>query len=79
MADRAEFVEAALEVYVEGWALLDARDRVVFWNRAAEAMTGYGGAQVLGGRFPARSRRLLTAPSAKAPALGAKPSAAASR
>lgn len=52
MADRAELVEAALEVYREGLALLDCEGRVIFWNRAAESMTGYCGAQVLGRPIP---------------------------
>jgi len=52
MADRAELVEAALEVDREGLALLDQTDRVVFWNGAAESITGYAGAQVLGRQIP---------------------------
>ena len=40
MADRTELVEAALDVYPEGLALLDSDERVVFWNRAAEQITG---------------------------------------
>ena len=38
MADRAELLEAALDVYPEGLALLDQAGRVVYWNRAAEAI-----------------------------------------
>ena len=52
MADRAELVEAALDVYPEGLALLDPEERVVFWNRAAELMTGYPAAEVVGRRVP---------------------------
>jgi len=52
MADRSELVEAALEVYPEGLALLDVDERVVFWNHAAEVMTGYPGADVLGRHVP---------------------------
>ena len=52
MADRAELAEAALDVYPGGLALLDGDDRVVFWNRAAELMTGYPGAEVVGRRLP---------------------------
>ncbi len=52
MADRAELVEAALDVYPEGLALLDCGERVVFWNRAAEVMTGYSGAEVVGRQLP---------------------------
>jgi diguanylate cyclase (GGDEF)-like protein/PAS domain S-box-containing protein len=52
MTDRAALVEAALDAYVEGLALLDLEARVVFWNRAAEIMTGYSGADLLGRRIP---------------------------
>jgi diguanylate cyclase (GGDEF)-like protein/PAS domain S-box-containing protein len=52
MTDRAELVEAALDVYPEGLALLDLDERVVFWNRAAEGVTGYSGAEVVGRRLP---------------------------
>lgn len=52
MANRAELVEAALDVYPEGLALLDDEERVVFWNRAAEAMTGYSGAELVGRCLP---------------------------
>lgn len=62
MADRAELVEAALEVYSEGLALLDRDDRVLFWNRAAESMTGYPGAQVLGRPLPGPLAGLTSCP-----------------
>jgi diguanylate cyclase (GGDEF)-like protein/PAS domain S-box-containing protein len=52
MTDRAVLVEAALDAYAEGLALLDLEARVVFWNRAAEIMTGYSGADLLGRRIP---------------------------
>lgn len=52
MADRGELLEAALDVYPEGLALLDPDERVVFWNRAAEVMTGYPCAEVVGRRLP---------------------------
>lgn len=47
MADRAQLLEAALDVYPEGLGLLDDQDHVVFWNRAAEHMTGYSRAEVV--------------------------------
>ncbi len=62
MADRAELVEAALEVYPEGVALLDAEERVVFWNRAAETLTGYPCAQVLGKAIPGPLEPLTDCP-----------------
>lgn len=62
MAERAELVEAALEVFREGLALLDEEDRVVFWNREAEAITGYPGAQVLGRAIPGPLAGLTSCP-----------------
>lgn len=52
MADRAELVESALDVYPEGLALLDQVGRVVFWNRAAEVLTGHGGCNLIGRELP---------------------------
>jgi PAS domain S-box-containing protein/diguanylate cyclase (GGDEF)-like protein len=52
MRDRSELVEAALDVYPEGLALLDPEGHVVFWNRAAETMTGYTAADILGRPVP---------------------------
>ena len=52
MTVRGELIEAALDVYPEGLALLDIEERVVFWNRAAELITGYSGAEVIGRRLP---------------------------
>src|SRR5271165_3057831 len=52
MADRAELLEAALDVYPEGLALLDQAGRVVYWNRAAEVITGHAGVGVVGRELP---------------------------
>lgn len=52
MADRAELIESALDVYPEGLALLDKAGRVVFWNRAAEVLTGHCGAHLIGRELP---------------------------
>ena len=52
MAERVELLEAALEVYPEGVALLDATERVVLWNRAAERLTGYAGGNLIGRSLP---------------------------
>ena len=52
MADREELVEAALEVYPEGLALLDEAGRVVFWNHAAEIITGHPNAGLIGRELP---------------------------
>ena len=48
MVDRAQLLEAALGCLPEGIALADMEGRVAFWSRAAEAITGYTGAEVLG-------------------------------
>jgi GGDEF domain-containing protein len=66
MADRAELVEAALEVYREGLAVLDEEERVVFWNRAAETITGYPVARVLGKMLPGPLEALSQCPVADA-------------
>jgi diguanylate cyclase (GGDEF)-like protein/PAS domain S-box-containing protein len=73
MADREELVEAALEVYREGLALLDNEDRVVFWNRVAETITGYSGAQVLGRAIPGPLEGLTTCPISETSALNGLP------
>lgn len=52
MTDRAELVEAALDVYPDGLALLDLDGRVVYWNRAAEVITGYSGSNLVGRPVP---------------------------
>ncbi|MFP5236560.1 MAG: diguanylate cyclase domain-containing protein [Acidobacteriota bacterium] len=59
MTDRAELVEAALEVYPEGLALVDRDDRVVLWNRTAELLTGHACAQLVGRAFPGSLEALL--------------------
>ncbi len=68
MADRGELVEAALEVFPEAAVLLDGDERVVFWNRAAEAMLGYAVPDLVGRTVPsglealAQGRRTETDP-----------------
>ena len=52
MANREELMEAVLEVYPEGLALLDGDGRVVLWNRSAEAITGFACAGVVGRVLP---------------------------
>ena len=61
MAERAEMLEAALKVYPDGLALLDLEDRVVFWNRAAELITGYPGVNLVGRKLPPPLEGLATA------------------
>lgn len=52
MSDRVELMEAALDVYPEGLALLDEQERVAFWNHAAEVISGYPGAEMIGRHLP---------------------------
>jgi diguanylate cyclase (GGDEF)-like protein/PAS domain S-box-containing protein len=52
MTDRAELVEAALDMYPEGLALLDETGRVIFWNHAAEIITGHPNAGIIGRALP---------------------------
>jgi diguanylate cyclase (GGDEF)-like protein/PAS domain S-box-containing protein len=59
MADRAELVESALDVYPEGLALLDDAGRVVYWNRAAEMITGHSSANIIGREMPQALKALL--------------------
>ena len=53
MVDRVELIEATLDVYPEGLALLDREEHVVVWNRAAELLTGFPGAELIGKTLPA--------------------------
>lgn len=60
MNDRNELLEAALDSRPDGIALLDDDGQVVFWNRAAEAITGYTGLEVLAHFIPASLGPLLS-------------------
>ncbi len=59
MADRTELLEAALNTHPEGIALLDLEDTVVFWNDAAEAITGHAGVDLVGRLVPEKLKPLL--------------------
>jgi len=48
VSDRAELLESALDALAEGVALADVDGQLVFWNHAAEMITGYGGSEVIG-------------------------------
>jgi PAS domain S-box-containing protein/diguanylate cyclase (GGDEF)-like protein len=52
MADRTELLEAALDSLSEGIALVDTEGKIVFWNRAADAITGYTSAELLSRYVP---------------------------
>lgn len=59
MTDRAELLEAALDSRPDGIALLGIAGDVVFWNRAAEAITGYAGIEILDRPIPSSLESLL--------------------
>jgi diguanylate cyclase (GGDEF)-like protein/PAS domain S-box-containing protein len=61
MADRTELLEVALDSLPEGVALLGGEGLVVFWNHAAEAITGYGSAELLSRQAPEPLELLLLA------------------
>ena len=52
MIDRTELLEAALDRFPDGIVLLAGEDQVIYWNRAAEAMTGLLGADLLARPIP---------------------------
>jgi diguanylate cyclase (GGDEF)-like protein/PAS domain S-box-containing protein len=76
MIERIELLEAALDNRPDGVALADADGTVVFWNRAAEAITGYGSKEVISQMVPAPLEALLLNSDARksGPAASAAPS-----
>jgi diguanylate cyclase (GGDEF)-like protein/PAS domain S-box-containing protein len=52
MTDRAELLEATLDSFPEGVALLGENCHVVYWNQAAQAITGYAAMDVVGRPAP---------------------------
>ena len=61
MGDRAEVLEVALGSFPEGVALLGSENQVMFWNGAAEAITGYASADLLSRQVPELMEPLLLA------------------
>lgn len=59
MAQRMELLEAALEQFPEGIAILGLDGELVFWNRAAEQITGYAGVELVSRRAPDALEPLL--------------------
>jgi diguanylate cyclase (GGDEF)-like protein/PAS domain S-box-containing protein len=75
MADRTELLEAALDSLPGGIALVDAGGRVAFWNRSAEAITGYAGVDLLARLESEALETMLIGqrPGEQEPCLGVQP------
>ena len=52
MRDRTELLESALDSLPAGIALFGMQGEVLFWNHAAEAITGYAGVDLVGQAIP---------------------------
>jgi diguanylate cyclase (GGDEF)-like protein len=59
MRDRAEVLEAALDMLPEGVCLVGNNCQVLFWNQAAQAMTGYTAIELVGRPYPEELRALV--------------------
>jgi diguanylate cyclase (GGDEF)-like protein len=59
MTERSELLEALLDCHPEGIALIGLQYNVVLWNRAAEAITGHLGLDLVGRAVPEPLRSLL--------------------
>jgi diguanylate cyclase (GGDEF)-like protein len=59
MSNRAELLEATLESFPEGVGLLGEDSHVVFWNHAAQAITGYSAIDLVGRPAPDALKALL--------------------
>jgi diguanylate cyclase (GGDEF)-like protein/PAS domain S-box-containing protein len=76
MIDRTELLEAAFDSLPEGMGLFGGEDEVMFWNQAAQGITGYPAMELLGQQLPERLEPLLAAgsgqPAPHSPAAGAQ-------
>jgi diguanylate cyclase (GGDEF)-like protein/PAS domain S-box-containing protein len=61
MTERAQLLEATLDRLPDGVGLLDENRHVIFWNAAAQAITGYGGVDLVGRPVPQGLTALLGA------------------
>ena len=59
MTDRIELLEAALDSLPNGIVLFGSEGNVIFWNQAAEAITGYTGTELLARDLPKELKPLL--------------------
>ena len=67
MTDRMELLEAALDTLPDGIGLLNHAGETVFWNQAAESITGYAGIDLMGHPAPDGLEPLLESGSAPSP------------
>jgi diguanylate cyclase (GGDEF)-like protein/PAS domain S-box-containing protein len=61
MTDRTELLQTAFDSLPEGMSLLSEEDEVVFWNQAAQGITGYPAVELLGEQLPECLEPLLAA------------------
>jgi PAS domain S-box-containing protein/diguanylate cyclase (GGDEF)-like protein len=61
MANRSELFEAMLDALAEGVVVADVEGRVAFWNRAAEAITGHPGSELIGRPVKSALQALIVA------------------
>jgi len=61
MTDRTELLETAFDSIPEGVGLLGGEDELVFWNQAAQGITGYPAVEMLGRQLPECLEALLVA------------------
>ena len=59
MTDRTELLEAALDSLPDGIAVLGAEGEVIFWNQAAQGITGYAAMELLAQPVPEGLEPLL--------------------
>lgn len=76
MTDRTELLEAAFDNVPEGVGLFDGEGAVMFWNQAAQGITGYPAVELQGRQLPECLEPLLATGSSKeessAPSAGAE-------
>ena len=65
MTDRTELLEAAFDNVPEGVGLFDGEGAVMFWNQAAQGITGYSAVELQGRRLPECLEPLLAVGSSK--------------
>jgi PAS domain S-box-containing protein len=69
LADLMELLEASLDGLPEGMGIFDCGPAVMFWNQAAQCITGYTAFELLGHEIPEDLAPLLAARNPREPAL----------